>query len=213
MRGKFISLEGGEGSGKSTAMTYIQNWLESQHIDYVMTREPGGTPLAEDIRNLVLSPREEAVDDMAELLMMFAARSQHISQKIEPALKQGKWVISDRFIDSTYVYQGIARGGNIVVLDHLIQWVVGNCQTDATLVLDVPVEIGQQRVQQRKYSDRLDKESHLFHEKVRQGFLERAQQSPQRMKLIDASQPLESVKQQIQQELVALQSSWSKSKK
>jgi len=111
------------------------------------------------------------------------------------------------------VYQGIARGGNIVVLDHLIQWVVGNCQTDATLVLDVPVELGQQRVQQRKHSDRLDKESHLFHEKVRQGFLERAQQSPQRMKLIDASQPLESVKQQIQQELVALQSSWSKSKK
>ncbi|SBS33814.1 Thymidylate kinase [Marinomonas spartinae] len=213
MRGKFISLEGGEGSGKSTAMANIQNWLESQHIDYVMTREPGGTPLAEDIRNLVLSPREEIVDDMAELLMMFAARSQHISQKIEPALAQGTWVISDRFIDSTYVYQGIARGGDIAILDHLTQWVVGNCQTDATLLLDVPVEIGQKRVQQRKHSDRLDKESHLFHEKVRQGFLDRAHQNPQRIKLIDASQSLESVKQQIQQQLKALQLSWSKSEK
>lgn len=209
MRGKFISLEGGEGSGKSTAIAYIQEWLESQNIEYIMTREPGGTPLAEDIRNLVLSPREEKVDDMAELLMMFAARAQHISHKIAPALMAGKWVISDRFIDSTYVYQGIARGGEIDRLDLLTQWVVGNRQTDATLVLDVPVEIGQQRVVQRKHADRLDKESIHFHEKVRQGFLDRAKQFPLRIKVIDASQNLESVKTQIKQQLDALKTTWS----
>lgn len=209
MRGKFISLEGGEGSGKSTAIAYIQEWLELQNIEYIMTREPGGTPLAEDIRNLVLSPREEKVDDMAELLMMFAARAQHISHKIAPALMAGKWVISDRFIDSTYVYQGIARGGDIDRLDQLTQWVVGDRQTDATLVLDVPVEIGQQRVVQRKHADRLDKESTHFHEKVRQGFLDRAKQFPLRMKVIDASQDLESVKTQIKQQLDALKITWS----
>ncbi len=210
MRGKFISLEGGEGSGKSTAITCIEAWLKVHHIDYIVTREPGGTPLSEDIRNLVLSPRNEKIDHMAELLMMFAARAQHITQKIEPALAAGKWVVSDRFIDSTYVYQGIARGCDIDVLNQLTQWVVGEHQTNATLVLDVPVIIGQQRVRQRSYFDRLDKESAQFHEKVRRGLLTRAKQDPIRIKLIDASKSIENVKNQIYKQLKTLKTTWSK---
>jgi len=212
MKGKFITLEGGEGSGKSTAIESIKQWLDAHSIPYLMTREPGGTPLAEDIRNLILQAREESVSDMAELLLVFAARAQHIAEKIRPALEQGIWVISDRFLDSSYVYQGNARGGSFAIIDQLAQWVVSDCQPDATLLLDVSVEIGQQRVVQRQQQDRLDKESFNFHEKVRQGFLERAEAEPKRVSIIDASQDIESVKQQIKAELDRLQSNWTSGK-
>ena len=208
MIGKFISLEGGEGSGKSTAIATIQAWLDAQNIDYIMTREPGGTELAEEIRQLILSSREEAVDDMTELLLMFAARAQHMTQKIRPALAQGLWVISDRFIDSSFVYQGKARGGDLAKLKTLTDWVVGDDKPDATLLLDVPVEIGLQRVAQRKNADRLDKESSAFHEKVRQGFLAQAELEPERIKVIDASQSLEHVNQHIVAQLNDLKSVW-----
>ncbi|KZN13226.1 dTMP kinase [Marinomonas sp. TW1] len=209
MKGKFITLEGGEGSGKSTAIESIEQWLDEHSIPYVMTREPGGTPLAEDIRNLILQAREESVSDMAELLLVFAARAQHIAEKIQPALEQGVWVISDRFLDSSYVYQGNARGGSFAIIDQLAEWVVADCQPDATLLLDVSVEVGQQRVVQRQQQDRLDKESFNFHEKVRQGFLDRAEAEPKRVSVIDASQDIESVKRQIQAELGRLQSNWA----
>ena len=209
MRGKFISLEGGEGSGKTTAIQYIKEWLEAQDIPYLMTREPGGTPLAEDIRQLILSPREESVNDTTELLLVFAARAQHLAEKICPALEKGIWVISDRFLDSSYVYQGKARGGDTSVLDQLSEWVVGENKPDATLLLDISVEQGQERVQQRKHQDRLDKESAGFHQKVRDGFLERAAIEPERVKIIDASLPLEAVQTQIETQLVALQTMWS----
>ncbi|REG85742.1 dTMP kinase [Marinomonas pollencensis] len=208
MTGKFISLEGGEGSGKSTAIATIKAWLESQKIDYIMTREPGGTELAEQIRQLILAARDEPVDDMTELLLMFAARAQHMTQTIRPALAQGIWVISDRFIDSSFVYQGKARGGDTEKLKVLTEWVVGNDKPDATLLLDVPVEIGLQRVAQRKDADRLDQESSCFHEKVRQGFLAQAALEPDRIKVIDASQSLDQVNEQIINQLNGLKSAW-----
>ncbi|WP_421852279.1 dTMP kinase [Marinomonas sp.] len=209
MRGKFISLEGGEGSGKTTAIHFIQQWLEDHNIPYIMTREPGGTPLAEEIRQLILTPRDEAVNDVTELLLVFAARAQHLAEKIQPALNKGTWVISDRFLDSSYVYQGKARGGDIAMLDQLANWVVGDNKPDATLVLDVPVELGQERVVQRQHQDRLDKESLAFHQKVRDGFLERAEADPERVKVVDASQSLESVKSQIENELSRLRKAWA----
>ena len=209
MRGKFISLEGGEGSGKTTAIQFIRQWLDDHNIPYVMTREPGGTPLAEEIRQLILSPRSERVNDITELLLVFAARAQHLAEKIQPALANGTWVISDRFLDSSYVYQGKARGGDIVMLDQLSQWVVGDNKPDATLLLDVAVELGQERVVQRQHQDRLDKESLAFHQKVRDGFLERAQADPERVRVVDASQSLDSVKQQIEEQLVKLNNAWT----
>lgn len=209
MKGKFISLEGGEGSGKTTAIQFIRQWLESHRIPYILTREPGGTPLAEEIRELILTSREEPVNDVAELLLVFAARAQHLAEKIQPALDQGTWVISDRFLDSSYVYQGKARGGNVQMLDLLASWVVGENKPDATLVLDVPVELGQERVVQRQQQDRLDKESAVFHQKVRDGFLERAMAEPDRVKVIDASLSLDVVQKQIEDQLRQLSTAWS----
>ena len=209
MRGKFISLEGGEGSGKTTAIHFIRQWLDDRNIPYIMTREPGGTPLAEEIRQLILTPRDEPVNDVTELLLVFAARAQHLAEKIQPALAKGVWVISDRFLDSSYVYQGKARGGDMVMIDQLANWVVGDNNPDATLVLDVPVELGQERVIQRQHQDRLDKESLVFHQKVRDGFLARAKADPQRVKVVDASQSLESVKDQIENQLAQLNKTWA----
>lgn len=209
MRGKFISLEGGEGSGKTTAIHCIRQWLDARNIPYIMTREPGGTPLAEEIRQLILSPRDETVNNTTELLLVFAARAQHLAEKIQPALEKGTWVISDRFLDSSYVYQGKARGGDTEILNQLADWVVGDSKPDATLVLDVPVELGQERVVQRQHQDRLDKESLAFHQKVRDGFLERAQAEPGRVKVIDASLSLDLVQQQIEHQLSQLYSTWS----
>lgn len=197
MTGKFISLEGGEGAGKSSAIKVIQNWLEQQGIDYVLTREPGGTPMAEEIRNLVLSTRDEAVAPNTELLLVFASRVQHLSEKILPAMAQGKWVISDRFVDSSYVYQGIARGIDESIIDGLVATFLKGQLPDKTLLLDVPVEIGMRRVQTRGETNRLDGESFLFHEKVRHGFLKRATQDAARFAVIDASQSIGSVEQQI----------------
>lgn len=207
-KGKFISLEGGEGSGKSSAIACIEDWLQSQGIHYVMTREPGGTPLAEEIRALVLKPRNETVDDMAELLMMYAARAQHLAQKIIPALNAGSWVISDRFVDSSYVYQGIARGGKLEQLEQLTKWVVAEHLPDATLLLDVSVETGLQRVGLRQDADRLDQESVGFHQKVRQGFLACAKAEPERVQVINAELPIKEVHQQIVKQLERLNSAW-----
>lgn len=201
MIGKFISLEGGEGAGKSSAIKAIEAWLQRQGIDYVLTREPGGTPMAEEIRELVLSARDEKVSPNTELLLVFAARVQHLSEKILPAMAQGKWVISDRFVDSSYVYQGIARGIDETIIDALVETFLKGQLPDKTLLLDVPVEIGMSRVQTRGDSNRLDGESIAFHEKVRHGFLKRAAQDSMRFSVIDASQSMASVEQQIMAQL------------
>lgn len=210
MRGKFISLEGGEGSGKSTIIGYIQDWLESENIRHVMTREPGGTDLSEEIRSIILKQRDEKVDNMTELLLVFAARAQHLSQKIRPALDEGIWVISDRFTDSSFVYQGTVRSCDSKIISYLTEWVVGKYTTDITFLLDVPIEIGLKRVTMRKDADRLDKETREFYKKIREGFLYQAKLNPDRIKIIDASQPIELVKNQIHKQLNIMKVSWSK---
>ena len=202
-KGKFITLEGGEGSGKSTCIQFISAWLESQEIDYIVTREPGGTPLAEEIRALILSHREEKIHDETELLLMFAARSQHINEKIKPAIERGVWVISDRFVDSSYVYQGAARGGNLDKIDQLTAWVLQGCRPDKTLLFDVPVDIGLSRVKKRAQSDRLDDEPIYFHQTVRNAFLARAKTS-KHYAIIDASQSIENVNDAVKLQLESL---------
>ena len=203
MRGKFITLEGTEGVGKTTNMRFVQQWLQQRDIEFVTTREPGGTPLAEDIRNLLLTPRDEAVDATAELLLMFASRAQHIAQVIKPALSAGKWVLCDRFTDATYAYQGGGRGedaGRIAQLEQLVQ---GSLRPDLTLILDLSVEEGLRRAHNRSEADRFERERSDFFEKVRAAYRELAGNNPERCKLIDASLLLTQVQQQIAAELLA----------
>ncbi|ADZ91533.1 dTMP kinase [Marinomonas mediterranea] len=197
MKGKFITLEGGEGSGKSTAIACLEQWMKAQGIPYLLTREPGGTPLAEEIRQVVLSKRDETVNSITELLLVFAARAQHVAQKIAPALESGVWVISDRFIDSSYVYQGVARGLDIEDIDSLVRLAVGASLPDKTILLDVPVSVGMARVSARTGNDRLDGESTQFHEMVRAGFLDLAKRDSHRISIVDASVPQENVFEQI----------------
>ena len=205
MKGKFISLEGGEGAGKSSAIHVIKAWLEERNIEYVLTREPGGTPMAEEIRELVLASRDEAVAVDTELLLVFAARVQHINTTILPALAEGKWVVSDRFVDSSYVYQGIGRGIDKSIIDMLRSSFLEGCMPDKTLLLDVPVELGLSRVASRGDANRLDGESTAFHEAVRSGFLELAADEPARFAVLDASQTMDNVAEQILQQLSLLE--------
>lgn len=206
-KGKFITLEGGEGSGKSTCMAFIKAWLEENNIEYIVTREPGGTPLAEEIRSLILSHREEKMHDETELLLMFAARSQHINEKIKPAIEAGKWVISDRFVDSSYVYQGAARGGNLAQIDQLAAWVLQGCKPDRTLLFDVPVDVGLSRVAKRAQSDRLDDEPVAFHQMVRDAFLQRVKTNDH-YALINAAQSVEQVNRDVKDQLEHLKASF-----
>lgn len=198
MAGRFISIEGGEGAGKSSALSVIEQWMKRHNIDYVVTREPGGTPMAEEIRELVLRARDEAVAPETELLLVFAARVQHLYSLIEPALSAGKWVITDRFLDSSYVYQGIARGIDLTLIDGLVSQFLSGSKPDLTLLLDVPVAVGLERVANRGERNRLDVESVAFHEKVRQGFLDLAADNPDRIQVIDASLTLDDVHEQLQ---------------
>ena len=206
MRGKFITLEGTEGVGKTTNMRFIEQWLQQQGIDFVTTREPGGTPLAEDVRNLLLTPRDEAVDATTELLLMFASRAQHIAQVIEPALAVGQWVLCDRFTDATYAYQGGGRGEDTARIANLEQLVQGNLRPDLTLILDLSVEEGLRRAHNRSDPDRFEQERCDFFENVRTAYRQLASSHPQRCKLVDASLTLEQVQQQIANELTAFHS-------
>lgn len=203
-RGKFITLEGVEGVGKSTNLAFIESVLREQHIPFVVTREPGGTPLAEDIRNLLLQKRDEAFDPTAELLLIFAARAQHLQQKILPALAAGTWVLSDRFTDATYAYQGGGRALSQQAIAQLEQLVQGSVRPDLTLILDLPVEIGLQRAAQRSEKDRFESEKKEFFERVRAAYLARVQQAPTRYAVVDASVALPAVQQQIRAALQAL---------
>lgn len=197
MRGKFITLEGGEGVGKSTNMEFIRDLLEQQGYSVVLTREPGGTELAEKIRALLLDKNSEAITPTAELLLMFAARAQHIAQVIEPALQQGQWVLCDRFTDATFAYQGGGRDMDGQTIAWLEQCVQGDLRPDLTLLLDAPVETGMRRAQQRSESDRFEQERLDFFERVRQAYLQLAQQHPQRIKIINAGQALAQVQRDI----------------
>ncbi|WP_421862966.1 dTMP kinase [Motiliproteus sp.] len=197
MAGKFITLEGGEGVGKSTNLEHLRNLLERQGIDFIETREPGGTPLAEELRELLLAERAEPVSSDTELLLMFAARAQHLEQTIRPALARGQWVLCDRFTDATFAYQGGGRGldwQRIEILENLVQ---GELRPDLTLLLDVPVDVGMARARGRGALDRFEQEQHSFFDKVRAAYLRRAEAEPERFRVIDAGQSLVRVQQQI----------------
>ena len=162
MRGKFITIEGTEGVGKTTNIEFIQSWMNSKKLTFGTTREPGGTPLAEQLRELLLAPREETVCNTAELLMMFAARAQHLNQVIEPMLSEGAWVLCDRFTDATYAYQGAGRHMRDDLIRDLELMVQGSLQPDLTLILDIPVQVGLARASERSAPDRFEQEQIEF---------------------------------------------------
>jgi dTMP kinase len=196
-RGLFITVEGGEGVGKSTNIAFLEQQLRDRGVDLLVTREPGGSKLGEALRQLLLDVSDESVAPMAELLMMFAARAQHIKTRIEPALAAGRWVLCDRFTDATYAYQcggrGIARSA-VAVLEELVQ---EQLRPDCTLLLDAPVSIGMARARERGQLDRFEQEELAFFERVRATYLDLAENSSGRYRIIDASAPLEAVQQQL----------------
>lgn len=195
--GRFITLEGTEGVGKSTNLRFIESVLQQHQIDYQLTREPGGTPLAEEVRELLLANREEVVADDAELLLVFAARAQHLQAVIRPALDANRWVLCDRFTDATFAYQGGGRGLSKEMIGSLELMVQRGLQPDLTILLDLPVEIGLARARERGELDRFENERMAFFEQVRNAYLERAAADPQRFAVIDASGTLEQVQAQI----------------
>jgi len=197
MRGKFITVEGTEGVGKSSNMAFVADYLKQAGIELVVTREPGGTPLAEKIRELLLDAKQDALCDDTELLMMFAARAQHLNELIIPALEKGQWVLCDRFTDASYAYQGGGRGINESRIAELEQWVQGDLRPDLTLLLDMPVDEGLLRAGKRSEPDRFEQEKQTFFDKVRACYLERANKYPERFKVIDARPALEQVQAQI----------------
>ncbi|MGC6404495.1 MAG: dTMP kinase [Candidatus Comchoanobacterales bacterium] len=203
-KGLFITLEGIEGAGKSSAISCISNWLTEHNLPFVVTREPGGTELAERIRTCVTEPSNEPICIKAELLLMFAARAQHIEQVIKPSLAAGICVVSDRFVDASYAYQGAGRNIPEVWLDQLTAMVVSQAMPDATFILDVPVKVGMSRIQQRNSLDRIEQEHNDFFEKVRLSYLERARQEPTRIKVIDANQSIDKVHDALVNELRTL---------
>lgn len=195
--GLFITLEGGEGVGKSTNMLFIKQLLEETGLKVVTTREPGGTIFSEKIRQLLLDKGDETVSEQTELLLMFAARAQHIQQVIQPALSQGHWVLCDRFTDATYAYQGGGRRMDITMIEWLEDKVQGALRPDLTLLLDAPIEVGMGRVNKRGKLDRFESEKQDFFKRVRATYLMRAEQNNQRIKVIDAAQGLNKVQDQI----------------
>ena len=197
LRGKFITLEGGEGVGKSTNLEFIKNHLQQHNLSVVVTREPGGTFLAEKMRQLLLEADSETIAEQTELLLMFAARAQHIKHVIEPALAHGHWVLCDRFTDATYAYQGGGRGMKASTIEWLENFVQGHLRPDLTLLLDAPVEIGMARVRQRGALDRFESEQTAFFERVRRAYLLQMELHPERIKLIKAQQPLTDVQRAI----------------
>jgi dTMP kinase len=198
MKGQFITVEGIEGVGKTTNIEFIHQQLLSAGKDVVVTREPGGTPLGEAIRGLLLDPQYTGMDSTCELQLMFAARAEHLARVIRPALEKGQWVLCDRFTDATYAYQGGGRGIDTGVIARLEALVQGDFRPDITLLLDVPVEVGLARAGKRGDLDRFEQEEVEFFERVRQAYLDMARQHAGRYRVIDASQTLEQVQQQLE---------------
>ncbi len=196
-KGKFITVEGGEGAGKSSNLSYIQSLLEEAGIEVLFTREPGGTELGEEIRELLLGHKHTGMADDTELLMMFASRAEHLNRIIIPALEAGTWVLCDRFTDATYAYQGGGRNISFDRIAMLENWVQGKLRPDVTLLLDLPVETGLERARNRSEPDRFESEKIEFFESVRNAYLQIAKNEPERVKVIDASKSLDEVQAQI----------------
>jgi dTMP kinase len=207
-RGLFLTMEGGEGVGKSTNIKYMAEALKEKGVDLVVTREPGGTKLAESIRQLLVQVQDETVGNLTELLLMFAARAQHIEQVIEPALAVGKWVLCDRFTDATYAYQCGGRGMSRQIVSQLEQLVQGELRPDYTLLLDAPIDTGMERARERGELDRFEKENQDFFARVRATYLDMAQQSSGRFHVIDASLPLGEVQKCVDEICLELLECW-----
>ncbi len=204
-RGLFITMEGIEGVGKSTNLEFVRQYLCEHGEQVVITREPGGTEMGEKIRGLLLDHRNQKMADDTELLLMFAARAQHIAEVIEPALAAGKWVLCDRFTDATYAYQGGGRGIDIERIAQLEQWVQGALRPNITLLLDAPVAVGLARAAKRKQEpDRFEREKQDFFERIRAAYLALAAQHPNRYRVIDAGQTLDRVTMQLETLLAAV---------
>ncbi len=201
--GRFITVEGGEGVGKSSSIEYLREFLAARGIKVHVTREPGGTALAEAIRGLLKNP-DMQVDAKAELLLIFAARASHLEEVVRPRLAAGEWVLCDRFTDATHVYQGLGRGLGTEPVAWLEDWVQGALRPDLTLLLDAPVDVGFQRADRRGARDRFEQEALDFFEQVRSGYLERARLDPDRIRVIDAAREPE----QVQFSIEAVLASW-----
>jgi dTMP kinase len=201
MRGKFITLEGMDGAGKSTHIAAIQTGLERQGHEVVLTREPGGTALGEALREVLL---HQSMHAETETLLMFAARREHIAQVIEPALVRGAYVVSDRFTDATFAYQCGGRGVEAHKIQILESWVQNGLQPDLTLLFDVPVAVSMQRLQSARTPDKFERESHAFFTRIREAYLARADQDPVRFRIVDADQPLEEVNKRVEEIIITI---------
>ncbi|MDH3988806.1 MAG: dTMP kinase [Gammaproteobacteria bacterium] len=200
-RGKFITVEGIEGTGKSTNIDFLTGLIEKRGFEVLRTREPGGTPMAEQIRQLLLDHDQENLPAIAELLLFFASRSLHLSNTIIPSLQQGKWVVCDRFTDASRAYQGSGRGLDLDRIERLAEWVQEGVEPDMTLLLDAPAEIGMERAAARGEGDRMDNEELAFYQRVRAGYLTLADMHPDRFAVVDASRSLADVQVSIEAEL------------
>ncbi|UTH72376.1 dTMP kinase [Chromobacterium sp. IIBBL 290-4] len=199
-RGRFLTLEGIDGAGKSTHLSFIRDWLAHHDVQAVFTREPGGTPLGEKIRELLLSPDTRASLD-AETLLAFAARQQHIADVIEPALASGQWLVSDRFTDSTYAFQGGGRGVPFERIRALEEWVQRGLQPDLTLLFDLPLEVAAERMSGSRVLDRFEQEASDFHQRVREAYLKRAEAEPHRFAVLDSSRSIAAIQDDIARHL------------
>ncbi len=198
-RGIFITLEGVEGAGKSTQLKFITSCLREIEVDFITTREPGGTPLGEEVREILLRPREEGITAKAELMLILAAREEHLQRKIIPALNFGQWVLCDRFTDATYAYQGGGRQLSKALIRELESMIHSQLRPDVTIYLDLPVEIGLERARQRTKPDRFELEEIEFFNRVRECYQERARQYPDIFRTIDASQDIDKVQVKIRE--------------
>lgn len=200
-KAKFITFEGVDGAGKSSHLEWFANALRERGIDLLVTREPGGTPLGERLREILLN---EPMHAETEALLMFAARREHVEQVIRPALQQGTWVISDRFSDASFAYQGGGRGVALAKLEQLEQWVHGDLQPDLTLLFDIPVEVARQRLANNISLDRFEQEQGSFFEKVRQAYLARSQKTPDRFAVIHAEKTRDEVQKSLEQIIASI---------
>lgn len=197
MQAKFITLDGIDGSGKSTHLATIKNWFEQQQLPVLFTREPGGTAIGETLREILLNPATQA-SLRTETLLMFAARQQHLEEVILPALQQGISVVSDRFTDATFAYQGGGRGVPFADIETLENWVQGSLRPDLTLILDVPLEVSMERINRSREKDRFEQEQADFFTRVRAAYLQRAQAAPQHYAIIDSNRELAEVQAEIE---------------
>ncbi|QHG92640.1 dTMP kinase [Coxiella endosymbiont of Amblyomma sculptum] len=212
-KGRFISFEGIEGMGKTTALQYVCKCLDIAHIAYVVTREPGGTPIAEAIRSVLLQHHKEIMCSNTELLLIFAGRAQNITRVILPALRQGKWALSDRFTDSSFAYQGGGRGIPIGHLRKLTRWVQGDLEPDVTFLLDAPISVGLDRAKNRGVRDRIETEGLEFFERVRKSYLTQAVCNLKRFQIIHADHDLLRIRQQLRKAIDRLLEDFSEHKK